>query len=83
MDLHIMLVDYLQKKTRKRKFKETGDSWCIYQNELDQTRFQHDIAYGDLKDLSRRRASYKTFGNKAFNIAKYDGYQCGLNYNGL
>ena len=70
MDLHIMLVDYLQKKNKEKKFKETVDSRYIYQNELDQTCFQHDTAYGDLKDLSRRRASDKMFGNKSFNIAK-------------
>ena len=43
--------------------------------------FQHDIAYGDFKDLTRRTASDKVFRNKAFNIAenpKYDEYQRGL-----
>ena len=33
------------------KFKETGDSRYIYQNELDKVCFQHDMAYGDFKDL--------------------------------
>ena len=35
------------------------------------------MAYGDIKDLSRRRASDKILYNKAFNITKnptYDGY---------
>ena len=39
------------------------------------------MAYGDFKDLTRRRASNKTLRDKAFNIAKnpkYDGYQRGL-----
>ena len=39
------------------------------------------MAYGDLKDLTRRTASDKIFGDKALNIAKnskYDGYQGGL-----
>ena len=36
------------------KFKETGDSRYIYQNELDQACFQHDMAYGDFKDLNSR-----------------------------
>ena len=43
--------------------------------------FQHDMAYGDFKDIARRTASDKVFINKAFNIAtnpKYDGYQRGL-----
>ena len=36
------------------------------------------MAYGDLKDLTRRTASDKILRDKAFNIAKnpkYDGYQ--------
>ena len=43
--------------------------------------FQHDMAYGDFKDLARRTASDKILRDKAFNIAKnpkYDGYQRGL-----
>ena len=38
--------------------------------------FQHDMAYGDFKDLLRRTASDKIVQDKAFNIAKsskYDG----------
>ena len=61
--------------------KETGDSGCIYQNELDKTCFQHDIAYGDFKNLNRRTFADKILPDKAFNIAKnpkYDGYQGGL-----
>ena len=48
---------------------------------LDKTCFQHDMAYGDFKDLARRTASDKVLRDKAFNIAKnpkYDGYQRGL-----
>ena len=66
---------------RINKFKETGDSRYIYQNELDKTCFQHDMAYGHFKDLSRRTAADKVLHDKVFNIAKnpkYDGYQCGL-----
>ena len=36
------------------------------------------MAYGDFKDLARRKASEKALRDKAFNIAKdpkYDGYQ--------
>ena len=39
------------------------------------------MAYGDFKDLARRKASDKTLRDKAFNIAntlKYDRYQRGL-----
>ena len=64
-----------------QKFKETGDTNYIYKNELDKACFQHDMAYGDFKDLARRTASDKVLRDKAFNIAKspkYDGYQRGL-----
>ena len=53
----------------------------IYQNELDKGCFQHDMSYGDFKDLPRRTTSGKVFCNKGFNIAKnqkYDGYQRGF-----
>ena len=49
----------------------------IYKNKLDKACFQHDMAYGDFKDLVRRTA----LREKVFNIAKnpkYDGYQRGL-----
>ena len=62
-------------------FQETGDSRYIYQNELDEACFQHDMTYGDFKDLTRRSASDKILLDKAFNIAKnlkYDGHQRGL-----
>ena len=70
-------------KTKKdyKNFKETGDSQYIYQNELDKACFQHEIAYGYFKDLTRRTAFHKILFDKAFNIAKnpkYDGHQRGL-----
>ena len=64
-----------------QKFKETGDTSYIYKSELDKACFQHDMAYGDFKDLARRTASDKFLRDKAFNIAKYpkyDRYQRGL-----
>ena len=60
-----------------KNFKETGDSRYIYQNELDKACVQHDMAYGDFKDLNRRTAADKVLRDKAFNIAKnpkYDGH---------
>ena len=69
---------FTKNKERNQKFKETGDSRYIHQKELDQVYFQHDIAYGDFKYLTRRTVSEKLLHNKAFNIAKnpkYDGYQ--------
>ena len=68
-------------KERIQKFEETGDTNYIYKNVLDKTCFQHDMAYGDLKDLARRTASDKILRDKAFNIAKnpkYDRCQRGL-----
>ena len=67
-------------KERIQKFKKTGDTKYIYRNELDKACFQHDMAYGDFKDLTKRTAADKVLRNKAFNIAnnpKYDGYQIG------
>ena len=66
-----------KKQEKKLKFKETGGSCYIYQNESDKACFQHDMAYGDLKDLTRRTVSDKILRDKAFNIAKnpkYDRY---------
>ena len=69
---------FTKNKKRIQKFKETGDTNHIYKNELDKACFQHDMAYGDFKDLARRAASDKVLRDKAFNIAKnpkYDGCQ--------
>ena len=72
---------FTKNKERVQKFKETGDTSYIYKNELDKACFQHDMAYGDFKDLKRRTASDKVLRDKAFSVAKnpkYDGYQRGL-----
>ena len=72
---------FTKKKERIKKFKETEDSICIYQNELDKARFPHDMVYGDFKELPRRTTSDEGLLDKTFNIAKnsrYDGYQRGL-----
>ena len=53
----------------------------MFKNELDKACFQHDMAYGDFKDLERRTAFHKVLRDKVLNIAKnpkYDGYQGGL-----
>ena len=47
------------------------------------TCFQHDMAYGNFKNLTSRTVSNKILCDKAFNIAKspkYDGYQRGLQW---
>ena len=72
---------FTKNKERIKKFKETGDSRYIYQNELDKVCFQHDMAYGDFKNSNRRTFGDKVLRDKAFNIVKdpkYDGYQRGL-----
>ena len=68
---------FTKNKEKIQKFKETGDTNYIYKNELDEACFQHDMAYGDFKDLARRTASDKILRDKEFNIAKSpknDGY---------
>ena len=60
---------FTKNKERIKKFEEKGDSRYIYQNELDKTVFQQDVADENSKYLPRKKASM---------IAKYDGYQKGL-----
>ena len=72
---------FTKNKERIKKFKETGDRNYIYKNKLGKACFQHDMAYGDFKDLGKRTAADKVLRNKAFKFAsdqKYDGYQRGL-----
>ena len=72
---------FIKTKKRINKFKETGDLRYIYQNELDKACFQHDVAYGDLRDLNRRTFVDSVLRNETFNITndpKYDGCEKGL-----
>ena len=72
---------FTKNKERIQVFKETGDTSYIYKNELDKACYQHDMAYGDFKDVAKRTATDKVLRYKAFKIAsdqKYDGYQRGL-----
>ena len=55
---------FTKNKERIRKVKETGDTKYIYRNELDKACFQHDMAYGDFKDLPRRTAADKVLRDK-------------------
>ena len=48
---------FTKNKERSQKLKETGHTNYIYKNELDKACFQHDMAYGDFKDLARRTVS--------------------------
>ena len=60
---------------------KTWNTDFIYRNYLDKACFQHDMAYGESKDLVRRPQLDKVLRNKAFEIAsnpKYNDYQRGL-----
>ena len=57
---------------------QTGNTHFICKNELDKACFQHNLAYGRSKDLTKRTQSDKVLKDKAFKIASEDGYQRGL-----
>ena len=69
---------FTKNKEPIQKFEETGDWRYINENELHESCFHHDVAYGDFKDLPRKTAADKVLHDETFNIAKnlkYDGYQ--------
>ena len=75
-----MLADHYKKKNKERikNFKVTEDSRYIHQNELHKACFPHETAYGDFKDLTKRKASDKILRDKALSTVKnpkYDEYQ--------
>ena len=56
---------------RKKEYNNlTGDSGYIYQNKLGKGCFQHDMAYGGFKDLSRRTTSDKVLSDKTLILLK-------------
>ena len=60
---------------------QTGNTNCIYRNELNKASFQHGMAYSKSKSLTKRNQPDKFLRDKTFKIAsdpKYDGYQRGL-----
>ena len=72
---------FTKNKERIQKFIETGDSKCIYRNELNKACFQHNMTYGDFKNVARKIDSDKGLNDRAFNIAKNpkdDRYQRGV-----
>ena len=71
---------FTRNKERIEKFMQAGNTDFIYRNDLGKTCFQHDMAYGKSKDLTKRTQSDKVLRDKAFKIVsdpKYDGYQRG------
>ena len=68
-------------RERIQKFRETGNLKHLYRNELDKACFAHDAAYSESKDLAKRTISDKILKNRAYEIARYcgyDGYQRAL-----
>ena len=60
---------FTKNKERIQKFMQTGNTNYIYKNDLDKACFQHDIAYGKYKDLTKRTESDKVLRDKALKIA--------------
>ena len=62
-------------------FLNTGKLSYIYENDLDKTCFQRNMAYKKFKDLEERTQSDIVLKNKALKIVsnpKYNGYERGL-----
>ena len=69
---------FTKHKQRIQKFMETGNTNYIYKNKLDKACFEHDMTYGDFKDLKRRTQSDRVLKDKAFKIAnnpRYNWYE--------
>ena len=58
-EMHLGQPGFTYSEKRIQKLKKTGNSRHIYQNELDKACFQHDMAYEDFKDLTRRAGTDK------------------------
>ena len=56
---HSACGPFTKSKEKIQTFKQTGDSRYIYKNELDEACFQHDLAYGDFKDLKKEQLLIK------------------------
>ena len=72
---------FTKNKERIPKFNEREGTKYIYKHEIDKAYFQHDVAYVNFKNFTRRTASDIILLDKAFNVAKnakYCGYQRGL-----
>ena len=61
---------FTKKKKELKNFKKQKIQNIFDELELDKACVQHDMAYGDFKNLGRRTASDKCLRDKAFNIAK-------------
>ena len=45
---------FTRNKQKIQKFMQTEDTNYIYKNKLDKACFQHDMAYGDFKNLKKK-----------------------------
>ena len=74
-----MLLDHLPKTKKEFKnLKKRKIQNIFTENNYIKLFFQHDMTYGDFKDLAKRTASDKVLRDTVFNIAKntkYNGYQ--------
>ena len=59
---------FTKKQNKNTKIQKTGDARYIYRNELYNTCFQHNITFGDFKDLPRM-ASDKVLRDEEFENA--------------
>ena len=55
---------FTKNNERIQRLKQTGGSKYSYKDELDKACFQHDMAYGDFKDLKKRAAADKVLRDK-------------------
>ena len=72
---------FTKSKERIETFMRTGNTNYIYKNDLNKVYFQHDMAYGKYKNVTKRTQSYKFLWDKTFEFEckpKYDRYQKGL-----
>ena len=63
---------FTKNKEKIQKFMKIKDSRYIYKNELEKACFQHDMAYGDFKDLAKRTASDKVSRGKLLILLKIE-----------
>ena len=50
---------FTRNKEKIEKFMQEGNADFIYRNELDKAYFQHDMAYGNSRELAKRTQSDK------------------------
>ena len=60
----------LKTKNKSKNLRKREIQTYIYQNQPDNACFQHDMAFGDFKDLPRKTAADKVLLDKTFNVAK-------------